>query len=153
MKIALHSGPPGFAREVVSGALAAAAMLAIYFSVLSLITGWSYTVSEFVRFWPYVLALALGFGLQIGLYMHLRHQVAHHHGGGTMVAATGTTSTAAMLSCCTHYFANILPVIGAAGLVTLVAQYQVQLFWLGLAFNVAGIAYVGGKVLRAGSHA
>lgn len=153
--VSARNVPPnaaGAASAVAVGALASTAMLGVYFGALSLLSGWSFTVSEFSRFWPYILTLALGFGLQIGLYVFLRHQLAHHHGGGKMVAASGTTSTAAMLSCCAHYLANILPVIGAAGFVTLIAQYQVQLFWVGLAFNAAGIAYIGSKVLRAGSH-
>lgn len=153
--VSAPSIPPnaaGAAPAVVFGMLASTIMLGIYFGALSLLSGWSYTVAEFARFWPYIVALAGGFGLQIGLYVFLRHQLAHHHGGGKMVAASGTTSTAAMLSCCAHYLVNVLPVIGAAGFVTLVAQYQVQLFWIGLAFNTAGIAYIGSKVLRAGGH-
>lgn len=142
----------GLPSALLFGALASLAMLGVYFGVLSLVSGWEFTVSEFARFWPYIVTLAAGFGLQIGLYVHLRHRLAHHHAGGKMVVASGTTSTAAMISCCAHYIANVLPVIGAAGLVTLVAQYQVQLFWLGLAFNAAGIAYIGSKILRAGNH-
>jgi Cu+-exporting ATPase len=136
----------------IVGPLASAAMLAVYFGVLSLVSGWEFTLSEFGRFWPYVVSLAAGFGIQIALYTHLRSILAHHH-AGTMVAASGTTSTAAMLACCTHYIANVLPVIGAAGLVTLVAEYQVQLFWLGLAFNAAGIAFIVHRIARARSHA
>lgn len=139
-------------RSVLFGALASLTMLAVYFGALSLVSGWTSTISEFTRFWPYVLALAFGFGVQIGLYVHLRQQLAHHHGGGKMVAASGTTSTAAMLSCCAHYLTNVLPVIGATGFVMLVAEYQVQFFWVGLAFNIAGIAFIGSKILRAGSH-
>ena len=40
-----------------------------------------------------------------------------------------------MISCCAHYLANIMPAVGAAGIITLVAQYQIQLFWFGLASN------------------
>ncbi len=152
--VATRDTPPNAAAlttAVLFGALAALAMLTVYFGVLSLVSGWDFTVTEFARFWPYIVALAAGFGVQIGLYVRLRQQLAHHH-GGRMLAASGTTSTAAMLSCCTHYLANALPVIGAAGFVTLVAQYQEQLFWIGLAFNIAGIAYIGNKVRRAGSH-
>lgn len=54
-----------------------------------------------------------------------------------------------MVSCCTHYLANIAPVIGAAGLVTFATQYQVERFWVGLAFNAAGIVYITSKVVRA----
>lgn len=140
-------------RPVLFGAAAALIMLGVYFGTLTVVSGWDFTLSEFARFWPYVLALVIGFGTQIGLYTHLRQQVARHHSGGTMVVASGTTSTAAMISCCAHYLANVLPVIGAAGLVTFIAQYQVQFFWVGLAFNAAGIAYITGKILRAGGHA
>lgn len=141
-----------FLRPLLFGAFAFAAMLGVYFGVLTAVSGWDFTLSEFGQFWPYVVALALGFGLQIGLYIHLKQQLAHHHTAGTMVVASGTTSTAAMLACCTHYLTNVLPIIGAAGLVTLVAQYQVELFWLGLAFNAAGIAFVGSRILQARRH-
>jgi len=49
---------------------------------------------------------------------------------------------------CAHYLANILPVIGIAGFLSIIGQYQVQLFWLGLVFNFAGIAYIGGKIMK-----
>ena len=139
------------APSVAVGLVATLAMLAVYFSALTLTSGWDFTLSEFGRFWPYIVALTTGFGIQIGLYVYLRRVLAHHH-GGKMLAASGTTSTAAMLSCCTHYLANVLPIIGAAGLVTFVAQYQVQLFSVGLAFNLAGIAFIGNKVISARSH-
>ena len=102
-------------RPLADGTLAILAMLAVYFGVLTLVSGWDFTVSEFSRFWYYVVALALGFGIQMGLYIDLRQRLAHHHTGGKMVVASGATSTGAMLACCTHYLANILPVIGAAG--------------------------------------
>ncbi len=132
------------------GMLAFLVMLGVYFGVLTLVSGWDFTVSQFAQFWYYVLPLALGFGIQMGLYVYLKQQLAHHHAGGTMVVASGATSTGAMLACCTHYLANILPVIGAAGAVTLVAQYQVELFWVGLAFNLAGIIFISIRIVSAG---
>ena len=141
------------------GAAAFSALLGIYFGVLTLVSGWSFTLSQFGEFWPYTVTLALGFGAQAGLYLHLRQlSLHHHHHAHRMIAASGTTSTAAMLACCTHYLANLLPVLGAVGAVSLVAQYQVELFWIGLAFNAAGLAYVGRQVWLArraylGSHA
>jgi Cu+-exporting ATPase len=136
-------------RPLAVGALAMLAMLAVYFGVLTLVSGWDFTVSEFSKYWYYVVALALGFGIQLGLYIELRQRLAQHHTGGKMVVASGATSTGAMLACCTHYLANILPVIGAAGAVTLVAQYQVELFWVGLAFNLAGIIFIGSRIISA----
>lgn len=96
--------------------------------------------------------------MQVGLYVYLKQLSLHHHDGHCVAAAStsGTTSAVAMLACCTHYLTNILPVLGAilpvlgaVGLVSLVAQYQVQLFWIGLAFNAAGLAYIGFRVWQA----
>ena len=133
-------------RPIAAGALAFSALLAVYFGVLTLLSGWSFTVSQFREFWYYVLPLGAGFGAQIGLYVYLKQLALNHEHCRSVAAASGTTSTAAMMACCAHYLANILPVLGAAGAVTLIAQYQVELFWVGLAFNAAGLAYIGHKV-------
>jgi P-type Cu+ transporter len=131
------------------GMVAFVLMLAVYFGVVSLVSGWDFTLEQFADFWYFIIALALGFGIQVGLYIYLRQLVGRQKMSGKMVAASGTTSTAAMISCCAHYLANILPVLGVTGFITLVAQYQVQLFWLGLAFNLAGILYIAPKVIKA----
>ncbi len=137
-------------KPVAAGTLASLVMLGIYFGVLTLVSGWDFTLSQFAQFWYYVLPLALGFGTQMGLYVYLRQRLAHHHTGGKMVVASGAASTGAMLACCAHYLTNILPVIGAAGAVTLIAQYQIELFWVGLAFNLGGIVFIGSRIVSAG---
>ncbi len=133
-------------KAVAVGASAAIALLALYFAVLSAVSGTSFAVSQFAEFWPYVVTLTAGFGAQVGLYVHLRHLTTRLHQSHCAIAVSGTTSAAAMLACCTHYLANVLPVLGAVGLVTFAAQYQVRLFWVGLAFNAAGLAFVGRQV-------
>ncbi|HKB55053.1 MAG TPA: hypothetical protein VKD22_13735, partial [Ramlibacter sp.] len=92
---------------------------------------------------------AAGFGIQVALFVWLKAVVQRARGQGAVLATSGTASTAAMVSCCLHYVANIAPIIGAAGLVTLAAQYQVQLFWVGLAFNAAGIVFIASRLARA----
>jgi Cu+-exporting ATPase len=54
-------------RPLAVGGFATLAMLGIYFGALTLVSGWDFTVSQFLQYWPYVVALTLGFGLQIGL--------------------------------------------------------------------------------------
>ncbi|MBM3357807.1 MAG: hypothetical protein FJY54_08780 [Betaproteobacteria bacterium] len=135
--------PAGF------GLLAFGLLLALYFGVLTLVSGWTFTLEQFSGFWYYIVPLAAGFGLQVALFIRLR-QVVHQSGeSGAVMAASGTTSTAAMISCCAHYLVNVAPVLGATGLATLAAQYQVEFFWVGLAFNAAGIAYIGSKLYNA----
>ena len=136
-------------RAGIAGVGASLALLALYFGLLTLVSGWQFALEQFASFWPYTVALATGFGIQIALYGHLRRIVRGSPAHGKVVAASGTASTTAMVSCCTHYLANLLPIVGAAGLVTLAAQYQVELFWVGLAFNAAGIAYMSTKVAAA----
>jgi len=135
--------PTGF------GALASGMLLAVYFGALTLVSGWSFTVNQFSEFWYYIVPLAAGFGIQVALYVRLRQVVSRAKESGTVVAASGTTSTLAMISCCAHYLTNVAPVLGATGLVAFAAQFQVELFWVGLLFNLAGIGYVGNKLIGA----
>ncbi len=135
--------PAGF------GMLAFAALLGVYFGILTLVSGWTFTVREFSNFWFYILPLAAGFGLQVALYTGLKQVISASTDAKTVMAASGTTSTAAMISCCAHYLTNLAPIVGAAGLVSLAAQYQVEFFWVGLLFNAAGIGYIGTKLFNA----
>lgn len=139
-------------RPALFGLAAAALLLTVYVGVVSLVSGWNFMLTQFAAFWYFVLALAAGFGVQIGLYVRLREFARHGYGSGKVVAVSGGTSTVAMISCCAHYLANVVPVLGATGLLTLVAQYQTELFWVGLAFNAAGIAYVGRQTALASRH-
>ena len=135
-------------KSILMGIAGALGLLGLYFSILTAVSGWTFALDQFAAFWHFVLSLALGFGVQIGLYSYLRGAI--HRGGssGKVVAVSGTTSTAAMISCCAHYLTNILPILGAAGFVSLVAQYQIELFWFGLVFNAGGTIYVGNKVVQ-----
>jgi P-type Cu+ transporter len=88
-------------------------LLGIYFVVLTLVSGWQFTVSQFSEFWYYVVALAVGFGLQVALFVRLRQAVSSTANSKAMMATSGTTPTAAMISCCAHFLVNVAPVLGA----------------------------------------
>jgi Cu+-exporting ATPase len=137
------------ARPTGAGVTAFGVLLALYFGVLTLVSGWNFTLTQFSDFWFYIVPLAAGFGLQVALFLKLREVVSRAKDTGAVIAASGTTSTAAMISCCAHYLTNVAPVLGATGIVAFAAQFQVELFWVGLAFNAAGIAYVGSKLWKA----
>lgn len=122
-------------------------LLAFYFFTVTLVSGWSFAQLQFSKFWYFVISLSLGFGIQVGLYLHLRNLV-HRQNSAGVIAATGTTSGAAMVSCCAHYLANLLPIVGIGSLVTIISQYQLQLFWIGIASNFFGIAYLASKVYK-----
>jgi Cu+-exporting ATPase len=135
-------------KSAVFGIAAMTALLGVYFVILAAVSGWEFTINQFLDFWYFIVSLAAGFGIQIGLFSYLRNAVRGMDMSGKVVAVSGTTSTAAMISCCAHYLTNILPVVGAAGAVALVAQYQIELFWFGLACNLAGIIYMTTRVAK-----
>ncbi|PJC36826.1 hypothetical protein CO046_03700 [Candidatus Peregrinibacteria bacterium CG_4_9_14_0_2_um_filter_53_11] len=129
-------------NAVFKGIIASLILLGAYFLILTLVSGWDFAVDQFLDYWYFVLSLAFGFGIQVGLFVYLKNAVHSKNLSKGVLAATGTTSTVAMISCCAHYLVNILPVLGVTGLVTFVAQYQMELFGLGLLSNLLGIAYI-----------
>lgn len=136
-------------KSFLFGAIGAAFQLSLYFSLVSLLSGRQYAIDQFFDFWYYIIGLALGFGTQIGLFTYLRGVIKmKEKASGKILAATGATSTLAMVSCCAHYLANILPIIGISGVASFVGQYQTKIFWVGLAFNIAGIIYISNRISK-----
>lgn len=136
------------AQAIVKGIGATIAMFAIFFLVVTLISGWAFAWSQFSAYWYFIVGLAIGFGIQIGLYSYLKRAIQSGVVPQAVLALSGTTSTVAMVSCCAHYLANILPVLGVAGFVSIIGQYQIELFWVGILVNALGIAYIGKKSSR-----
>ena len=123
-------------------------LLVIYFSILALVSGWEFTLYQFSQYWYFVISLAVGFGIQISLYVYLKNIINKTESSDKVLALSGTTSAGAMISCCAHYLVSILPIIGITGFVSVISQYQVELFWVGLIFNLGGIVYIGNKVIK-----
>lgn len=134
-------------RSFAAGLIASVALLGLFFLIVSLISGWTFARYQFASFWFFLVPLAIGFGVQIGLYIYVRGALQRRAVSGGVVAVTGTTSTAAMLSCCAHYLVNVLPLIATTGFVTIVSQYQIQFFWVGIVANLLGIVYILRKVM------
>lgn len=136
-----------FVSEIRNGSIAVFVLLAIYVSTVTFVSGWDFMLLQMSKYWYYIGLLATGFGIQVSLYTYLKNaikQKASPH----ILAVSGTTSTVAMVSCCAHYLVNLLPILGAVGIITVISQYQVQFFWVGLAFNFAGISYMINRVIR-----
>lgn len=127
-------------------------LLAVYFVVVTAVSGSAFALNQFSQFWYYVVGLATGFGIQIGLYAYLKSVVRTQGSSGNMLAITGTTSTATMVSCCAHYLVNILPILGVSAFASFVGAYQVQLFWVGIGLNLTGIAYMISRIMRFKQH-
>src|SRR3990170_7707092 len=77
----------------------------------------------------FVGAIAAGFGLQIGLFVHVRRLVARAAAGsaaGITAAGTGT-SPVAMVACCAHHVTDALPLIGLSGAAIFLNDYRIPL--------------------------
>lgn len=132
--------------SALKGVGATLVLIIVYFTIVTLVSGWDFAQGQFRQFWYFIITLAVGFGTQVGLYSYLRAMIKNV--SSKIVVTAGATSTAAMISCCAHYLVNILPILGAVGIITVISQYQIQLFWVGLAFNFLGVAYMANKVYR-----
>lgn len=135
-------------KSILYGTLASSILLVVYFTVLTLVSGWSFAREQFVNYWYFVVSLAIGFGIQIALYQYIKYLVHNGQGMGKVVGVSGTTSTVAMISCCAHYLVNLVPILGVTGIVTFAAQYQVKLFWVGIFFNIIGIVYMVNRIIK-----
>lgn len=132
---------------MLKGAAGAAGLLALYVGVTTVISGLGFMAAQFAERWYWIVGLAVGFGTQVGLVAYLR--ALHVARVSRAVAAvSGTTSGAAMLACCSHYLANVIPLIGVSGIAALIGQYQTELFVFGAAVNLIGIGYVVRKLVR-----
>ena len=85
-----HASPtlnPGALGIVVGAGLTATTiLLSFYFGILTLVSGWSFTVQQFNDYWRFIVALAVGFGIQVGLFFYLRGAVHTAASGKVMVA-------------------------------------------------------------------
>lgn len=135
-------------KPILYGVIASSLLLVVYFIVLTFVSGWDYAQEQFAAYRYFVISLAAGFGIQLGLYQYLKALVHGGTGMGKMIGVSGTTSTTAMISCCAHYLVNLVPILGVTGLATVVAQYQIGIFWIGIIFNLFGIGYMARNIIK-----
>ncbi len=130
-------------RPVGWGLGAATALLGLYGAIVGAASRSADHVLELLATdWPFVLALAAGFGIQVGLYVYLRQlRRASRAAAGAAGLGTGT-STVAMVACCAHHATDIIPVLGlaaAASVAGFLAEWRVPLMALGIIMNLVGI--------------
>src|SRR3989337_4151306 len=98
----------GILRGAIAGILGMLALLSAYLLILTAVSGWNFILDQFYTFWYFIVSLALGFGIQIGLYTYLRGAVHQGDGSGKVLAVSGSTLTAAMLSFRAQHLTNTL---------------------------------------------
>lgn len=91
--------------------------------------------------WYWILALASGFGIQVGLYTYIKQSIQKKMGQSTKmeVAATGGVSTISMVACCAHHLVELLPILGLSGVNVFLIKYQISFILVGVCSSLIGI--------------
>jgi succinate dehydrogenase hydrophobic anchor subunit len=128
-------------KFIIIGVGAGFTLLVLYFGLLSLLNSFSHAISEFSRMWYWVLLLAAGFGLQVGLYTFIRDVIRQKQmkGATGAVVASGTLSTGSMIACCLHHLTDVLPLLGLAAATIFLLKYQTLFILTGVLSNLIGI--------------
>jgi len=113
---------------------------------------WSHLAEQFSQDKFFIVALAIGFGTQAGLFTHIKKGMPQVKGAGspTAVASTGTAmSTTSMVACCLHHLSDVLPFLGLSGAAVFLTEYKIPLILVGIGSNLVGIALMVRIIRRA----
>lgn len=137
-------------RSFVWGAGSFLGLLLFYFLLVGLVESWSHAIQLVSEDLFFVLAIAGGLGIQVGLFAYLKQlqHLAHHKGLATVTASGTGTSTISMVACCLHHLGDFLPLIGLSGATLFFEQYRYPLMWVGIAANVMGIYLLLRLIIR-----
>ncbi len=128
----------------LAGVAISLSVVGFYLGLITLTSDWDNAKAEFREYGYWILALAVGLGVQAMLFSFLR---AWHKGGSVKgakctLAASGGISTTAMAVCCSHYLFALLPALGLPFLSTAaasLADHQTYFFLAGVVSNLFGI--------------
>ncbi len=131
----------GKATPLLVGLGGGGSLLALFFGALTLTNSFAHALEQFAELWYWVLLLAVGFGIQLGLYTHIRIQLRERASKGATagVAASGGVSTVSMIACCAHIVPSVLPLLGVSAAAVFLVQYQLPFILLGVFSNLVGI--------------
>ncbi|HXH25529.1 MAG TPA: YHS domain-containing protein, partial [Vicinamibacterales bacterium] len=129
--------------------IGSAALLTLYLGIISLAQGVEHAFEQLALDAPFVGLIALGFGIQVGLFTELRAVDRHHRAAAAVTAAGTGTSTAAMLACCAHHLVDVLPIVGLSAASVFLNAYKTPLFVVGIAMNLIGIVVIGRQLQQA----
>jgi cation transport ATPase len=134
-----------YPRAYLFGAAAALTIIGIYLGMNTLTSDWYFARVQFGEYRWWIIALAVGLGVQVALFTLFRVNLRGHRLNGvkSSMAASGGVSTAAMMACCSHYLATVMPALGipflSASAVSALAEYQVYFFLAGVISCLFGI--------------
>lgn len=126
-------------RSLRWGVLASVGIAAFYVAVLTLSSDWAHLRDQTRQDWWLLAPIVIGFGAQVGLTVELRRRHRAQHLGATTGAGTGA-SAVGMVACCAHHLADLVPLLGATGLVAFLFDWRVPFMLAGITVNAIAVA-------------
>jgi len=128
-------------RSYLWGIAGSVSLLVLYFLILTISNSLTHAADELRTLGVWIALLALGFGIQTGLFTYVRRSLkAGASARATAsVAASGGLSGAAMAACCLHHLTEILPILGVSAASLFLAEHQSTFLAVGVASNLLGI--------------
>src|SRR3989338_7205291 len=126
-------------KGIWHGIAAGVGMFLFYFLLLFFANDFQHAVQQTLENLPFIVALVIGFGVQVTLFFHVRlfsRQLAK----SKEVMASGGMSMGSMAACCAHHLTDLGIILGISGLLALLTKFQTALFVLAIASNLYGIA-------------
>ncbi len=124
-------------------------LLIIYFGILIWVNSFSHALEQFLEMWYWILTLAIGFGIQLGLYLHIRSNIRRRIRGATAeIAAAGGITTGSMIACCAHHITDVLAIMGLSAAALFLVRYQLPFILLGIFSNLVGITMMLGIIQK-----
>ncbi len=123
------------------GIMASLAMAAFYLAIMSLTMPPKAVWLNFAAAWHLISGIILGFGIQTGLWVYLKHCTTSQ-AAGTLAGTSGVMSGTAMVACCAHHVTDVVPLLGLASAASFLTQYQKPFLILGVTMNLLSISYM-----------
>lgn len=145
----------GFTRltgPIGSGVLGSVALLAFYLGVITLAQDAGHAFQQFKDDSWFVLPVTIGFGVQVGLFSHLRRLHRSRRLNSAVTAGSTGVSTTAMLACCAHHLADVLPILGLSAGAVFLNEIKTPLALAGLVMNTGGIVFMLYQIHRMRRH-
>ncbi len=138
-------------RDILIGVGSAILLLLVYTGIVTWAEGIEHAMDQMAELWYWVVALAGGFGIQVGLFSFIRRGLRERKATATAsVATSGGVSAGSMVACCAHHLTDVLPLLGLSGLATFLASYQLLFIVIGILSNIVGITIMLETIQRHG---
>ena len=123
-------------KSIVWGIVSGIGLLLLYAVTMTVLSRSAEAAwDQFNSLWFLMVPLAVGFGIQVGLYVRLREK-------REMLAAGGGTATVGMLACCAHHLSDVLPILGLSAMSVFLGRYQAPILLASIGINIVGIIWM-----------